>query len=192
MSTAGVLLAAGAGARYAGPHHKLLAQIKGRSVAGHALQSLLDASLDTSLDAVAVVSGAADIGAVLAEVDGDVEVIYNERWSSGIASSVRCAARWAQMGGHSAVVVGLADQPFVLPQAWRSVAASDGPIAVATYGSRRGNPVRLARQVWPLLPYDGDEGARAVIRRMPEIVVPVPCEGRPDDIDTMEDLRRWS
>lgn len=188
MSTAGVLLAAGAGARFAGSQHKLLATIEGRSVAGRALQSLLEASFD----AVAVVSGAADLGAALAEVDGDVELISNERWASGIASSVGCATRWARQHGHRAVVMGLADQPFVQPEAWRSVAASDGPIAVATYGARRANPVRLAREVWPLLPSDGDEGARAVIRRMPEIVVPVACEGRPDDIDTVEDLRRWS
>ena len=188
MTTAGVLLAAGAGTRFAGSQHKLLATIEGRSVAARALQSLLDASLD----AIALVSGAVDLSAVLDEVDGDVVLISNERWESGMASSVRCAASWAAEAGHEAIVVGLADQPFVLPEAWQAVAASDGPIAVATYGSRPRNPVRLAQQVWPLLPSNGDEGARAVIRRMPEIVVPVACEGRADDIDTVEDLRRWS
>ena len=119
-------------------------------------------------------------------------MIANERWETGIASSVHCAARWAWDAGHEAVVVGLADQPFATSAAWRAVAASEGRIAVATYGGRRGNPVRLAREVWPLLPHDGDEGARMLIRRFPEIVVPVACEGLPDDIDTVEDLRRWS
>jgi len=42
------------------------------------------------------------------------------------------------------------------------------------------------------LPYGGDDGGRTVMRRFPEIVVPIACEGLPDDIDTVEDLRRWS
>lgn len=188
MSVAGVLLAAGAGTRFAAPQHKLLATIDGRSVANRALDALVAASFD----AVAVVAGAVDLSEVLADAGSTVAVLENERWTSGIASSVRCAAGWAARQGHDAVVVGLADQPFVTPAAWRAVAASDGLIAVATYGGRRGNPVRLARDVWPLLPHGGDEGARTVMRRNPEIVVPVACEGLPDDIDTVEDLRRWS
>lgn len=188
MSTAGVLLAAGAGTRFAGPQHKLLADLDGQSVISRALGSLVVASLD----AVAVVTGAVDISGPVTEANGAISVIDNDRWESGIASSVRCAASWAAQHGHDAMVVGLADQPFVTSAAWQRVAASAAPIAVGTYGGRRGNPVRLAREVWPLLPYDGDEGARTLMRRFPEIVVPVVCEGLADDIDTVEDLRRWS
>ena len=188
MSTAGVLLAAGAGVRFAGPQHKLLATIEGRAVVSRSLDSLREASLD----AMAVVTGAVDLSGVLAAAGGDIDMISNERWESGIASSVRCAARWAAAGGHEAVVVGLADQPFVTPAAWRAVAGCEALIAVAAYGGRRGNPVRLARPIWPLLPSGGDEGARTLMRRYPESVVPVACEGHPDDIDTVEDLRRWS
>ena len=188
MSTAGVLLAAGAGTRFADPQHKLLAVIDGQSVVSRALQSMVEASLG----AVAVVTGAVDISEMAADASGEIAVIENDRWESGIASSVRCAASWAAQHGHDAIVVGLADQPFVTAAAWRAVGASEGFIAVADYGGQRRNPVRLAREVWPLLPYSGDEGARTVMRRFPEIVVPVACEGLPDDIDTVEDLRRWS
>jgi CTP:molybdopterin cytidylyltransferase MocA len=70
------------------------------------------------------------------------------------------------------------------------VAAAAAPIAVATYEGRRRNPVRLGREVWPLLPSTGDQGASVLFGDHP--VVEVACPGDPQDIDRVEDLGEWS
>jgi molybdenum cofactor cytidylyltransferase len=190
MTVAGVVLAAGAGRRFTssgGEGHKLLAEIDGQPVIGH----VLDAVRSAGLDEVVVVQGAIDLSAL---AGADVTVLRNPRWADGIATSLQVAVAHAAAAGHEAVVVGLADQPGVAAEAWRTVAAAPAvpPIAVAVYDGQRGNPVRLAADVWPLLPTTGDEGARTLMRGRPELVREVPCTGQARDVDTLEDLDRWS
>jgi molybdenum cofactor cytidylyltransferase len=190
-AVAAVVLAAGAGSRFAadGPGapaaHKLLAEFRGRPVVRWALEAAAGAGLARTW----VVTGAVDLGEV---VPPGVEVLPNPDWASGQASSLRTAVRAADAAGLRAVVVGLGDQPLVTAAAWRAVAGGPGPIAVATYGGRRRNPVRLDREVWPDLVAEGDEGARSLMRLRPELVREVPCAGDPADIDTVEDLHRWN
>ncbi len=122
-----------------------------------------------------------------------VTFVRNDRWREGIATSLQAGVARARQDGHAAVVVGLGDQPLVQTEAWRRVArAATSPLAVATYEGERGNPVRLSSMAWPLLPAAGDEGARVVMRRRPDLVVEVPCPGRAADIDTVDDLATWT
>lgn len=198
MSTAAIVLAAGSGSRFAaGPSahgdedraptgHKLLVPFRGRPLVAWAVEHAVAAALDQTL----VVWGAVELAAALAGTG--VELIHNPRWSEGQASSLAAGLDAASAAGHDAVVVALGDQPLLAPSAWRRVAASCSPIAVATYGGRRRHPVRLAASVWPQLARTGDEGARALMGRRPDLVEEVACEGNPADVDTVEDLDKWS
>jgi len=190
VTTAAVVLAAGAGSRFDGPSHKLLAPLRGRPVVAHAVGAALDAGLDEVIVVVGADRGAGTVADALPE---GVTVVVNPRADAGQATSLRVGVAAAAAAGHDAVVVGLGDQPFVGADAWRAVAtATDRPIAVATYDGHPRNPVRFAAEVWGLLPSEGDEGARRLVRGRPDLVEAVPCQGTSADIDTVEDLERWS
>jgi CTP:molybdopterin cytidylyltransferase MocA len=198
-SVAGVLLAAGEGSRFGRP--KALVELAGQTLAERGV-ALLRAG---GADPIVVVTGAARI-----QLSG-IHAVYNEEWRTGMGSSLRAALRAldAARAGNSdqasgalpadvgAVVVALADQPLVGPEAVaRLIAAYRGgaSVAVAAYDGKPRNPVLVAREYWPevIARAVGDSGARAFLRARPDLVTLVECgdTGSPDDIDTPADLAR--
>ncbi|PZF79271.1 molybdopterin-guanine dinucleotide biosynthesis protein A, partial [Jiangella anatolica] len=161
---AGLVLAAGSGSRYGGP--KALVEYEGSRLVDRA-RALLSAG---GCAPVVVVSGA-----VTLTVPGAI-VVHNPDWATGMGSSLRAGLRALSWSSAQAVVVALVDQPWVgveavrrLRAAWSSGAA---PVAVATYAGVRGNPVLLARSVWPEVAElaDGDVGARPFMTAHPDMV----------------------
>jgi CTP:molybdopterin cytidylyltransferase MocA len=183
-----IVLAAGGGSRFGGG--KLLAKLGGRPILGAVLHNLREAPVDETL--VVVGAEAERLREICAHYG--VRTVANGEWERGQSTSVLAGLR--ACGGQAAVVL-LGDQPFVGAGAVERLVAAfanGAEVAVATYGGKRRNPVLFSREVWPLLEAElaGDEGARSVLRRHPELVVEVPCEGvgDPTDVDTREDLRR--
>ena len=182
---AAVVLAAGGGTRWAGPGHKLLADLDGWPLASHAI----GAAAAAGLDELVVVTGSADLSAVIP--DG-ATVLYNELWSDGQAGSIRLAVEHARRVGHEAIVVGLADMPGIPAEAWRAVADAPGSLVVATFDGQRRPPTKVGRRYWSELPEAGDTGARFLLAARPFDVLEVACPGDPADVDTVEDLGQWN
>ncbi len=195
--TVAVVLAAGSGARFAGSTHKLLSEAQGRPVYHWAVESAIEASIGpvvvvtgkTPLPLDFVMSSQANSSL---DLWGQPRSIENPNWSTGMASSVHCAINYATSLGAQSVVIGLADQPCVPPSAWQLVSASSAPLAVATYDTKRGNPVKLHAEMWSHLPTSGDEGARHLLLSHRELVEEVSCTGSTIDIDTIDDLEQAS
>ncbi len=185
-TVAAVILAAGAGTRFAGERHKLLVHIDGKPLVRHAV----DAARAAGLDEVVVVTGAMHAPIADAMPD-DVTVLFNENWEDGQSTSLQAAVAYADWRGHGAVVVGLGDVPGVSADTWRALADSDAEIAMAEFSGELRPPTRLAAAVWPSLPVSGDEGARSLVRARPDRVARVTSVGDASDIDTRADLQRW-
>ena len=194
-----MLLAAGEGSRFGQP--KALVVLNGVTLAERGVTMLRGGGADPVL----VVTGAAPVDIPR------TQTVPNDQYRTGIGSSLRAALQSLsatparaddgttapQPAGASAVVVALADQPLIGPEAVaRLIAAyqAGASVAVAAYQGRPRNPVLLAREHWPevIALATGDQGARAFLRSRPDLVTLVECAdiGRPDDIDTTADLER--
>ncbi|MEI8000417.1 MAG: nucleotidyltransferase family protein [Actinomycetes bacterium] len=193
MRTAGLVLAAGAGSRLAASG----ADVAAKPLLEWGGRTLVEAALAAARDGgcaplVLVVGHRADD--VARRAGADVRVVEARDWALGISASLRAGLEALEAEPVDAVCVGLADQPRVGAVAYqllREVAdfVPDAPIAVATYGGVRGNPVLLRRTVWPAaVVLTGDEGARALMAE--HTVVEVDCTGAgdPTDVDTLGDL----
>jgi len=181
----GLVLAAGVGTRFGGA--KQLADLNGRPMLEHAVRAMVAAPVDR----VCVV-----LGARAAEVRRAVdlqgaEVVVCDAWAEGQAASLRAGI--AALAACDAVVVALGDQPFLSPAAVERVLHSRTPGADAvraTYGGVPGHPVVLECSLFGrVAALRGDGGARALLDDIR--VEEAACDGlgRPDDIDTPDQLR---
>jgi len=187
-TVAGIVLAAGASSRMGRP--KMLLPLGGGTVLAVVTQALLDGGLEK----VVVVLGH-EAEAVRNEAglprDERLEVVVNDDWPSGMASSLRrgldaCADA-------DAALVALGDQPGITAERVRRIVEAWRPgesLVLPVHGDRAGHPVLFGRRLWPeLRALEGDVGGREVVRRHLAEAVQVPAEPLAD-LDTQEDLQR--
>lgn len=181
---AGLLLAAGSGSRLGRP--KALVALGGMTLAERGVAMLRDGGTDP----VIMVTGAAPVS-----LPG-VITAHNPGWRTGMGSSLREGLETLPQD-REAVVIALVDQPLIGAAVVRRLIAAfaaGAQLAVACYQGRPRNPVLIVRSRWAEVAAaaEGDAGARTYLREHQPLVTQVECGdlGRPDDLDTPEDLAR--
>lgn len=187
-----VILAAGSGTRMG--KQKLLLDVGGRPLVRHAV----DAAAASACDEVIVVYSDPAVADAVGE---RARCVRNPHPEQGMSSSLRLGLE--TLGDQEAgAVILLGDQPLVdaatigrLLGHWRREGSR---AAVATrYASDDGSgpmwrpPILLDRSLFAeLRTLTGDEGARQLLSRRPELVDVVVTEAPPHDVDTPEDYSK--
>jgi molybdenum cofactor cytidylyltransferase len=184
-----LVLAAGRGERFSGGT-KQVAEVAGLPLVAHAVATAWEGGASRVL---VVVGHDADAVAVAAERGGSIEVVRNDRYAEGQATSLRAGLTALEADDRTTIaVVLLADQPEVSPAAVRSVAAAvaQGPVcARASYRDGPGHPVGFARAVWHRLTegVSGDVGARDLLGSL-DVAHVLVAGDVPVDVDTDAEL----
>lgn len=180
---AGAVLAAGSGSRMGRPKADVV-------VGGVRL-------LDRAIAAMGA-AGCAPLWAVVRDgtrVDG-ADAVVNPDPARGMRSSLTLAVEAAAAAGSGVLAVLLVDVPGIDADAIARVVSSRRParIAVARYAGRRGHPIVMPVALWldALALAAPDEGARALLRDRPDLVDDIDVVGDPTDLDTPDDLARWT
>ena len=189
---AALVLAAGQSRRM-GTLNKLLIGIDGKPMVRH----VAEAAQDSQARPLIVVTGheREKVEAALAGLPA--KPVFNPDYAQGLSTSLKCglAALPAEAEG---VVVCLGDMPRVTGGEMDRLIAAFNPIegraiCIPTRRGKRGNPVLLARSLFPeLAGVYGDVGARDLVAAHPELVAEVEMEGDGilTDIDTPQALAR--
>ena len=187
---AGILLAAGQGSRLGRP--KATVMLGGRSLADRGVALLAEGRTAP----VIVVTGAAEFEPATGNAT-EVVTVKNPEWQTGMGSSLGVGLA-AVPAGCAAAVIALVDQPLVGPASVRRLIEAfehGATVAVACYDGKARNPVLISREHFDAvarLAAGSDVGARPFLRANPGLVTEVECgdTGRPDDIDSQQDLDR--
>jgi molybdenum cofactor cytidylyltransferase len=191
---AAIILAAGRSTRFAADQPgttKLIAELHGKPLVRH----VADTALASTARPVIVVTGHAR-GLVQDALAGlPVAFVHNKDYATGLASSLRIGIAAVPSSASGAIIL-LGDMPLVaadlihqLIQSFETAASAEAIVPVMT--SRRGNPVLLARSLFPVVALlTGDDGARRLLQQPGIHVVEIAVSGdaASADIDTPEAL----
>jgi molybdenum cofactor cytidylyltransferase len=188
---AAVVLAAGASTRLGRP--KQLLEFRGETLVARAAAEARRAGADPII--VVLGAEAREIALALSGIQG-ITAIVNNRWASGLSSSLATGVREAVRldGACDGVLITLSDQPLVDDTALRALldAFEDGArVVAAEYGGTVGVPAVIGREHFgALLEITGDSGAGRWLRDRMDEVRRVPMPAAAMDIDRAEDSER--
>lgn len=181
------ILAAGQSTRFGS--NKLDAHFAGRPLGGFALDSAL--ALDPERLTIIVAEPVPEFARRAAD-DGVVDLLLNPRAQEGISTSVALAASKAAAAGADALLLLLADMPFVAADTLRQLAtavAPGRPAAVRHGDGKAGIPACFPRDHLPALQaLQGDHGAAMLLRQSQNVTLIATGASELRDIDVPDDL----
>jgi molybdenum cofactor cytidylyltransferase len=191
---AAVILAAGRSTRFAGDQPgttKLIAELHGKALVRH----VADAALASRARPVIAVTGHGRELVQGALAGLPIAFAHNDDYATGLASSLRAGVAAVPQEAAGAIIL-LGDMPLVtvdlIDQLVLQFEESVGTDAIVpVIKGRRGNPVLLARSLFPAVArLTGDEGARRLLQHPGIHVVEIASAGEAAsaDIDTYEAL----
>ncbi len=175
-----VVLAAGHARRFGAD--KLMADLDGAPLGIRAARNLpgIDAAAHFAVcqPGAAIAPHYADLGYAIVE---------NPNANLGLSSSLHLAVGAAAATNAQALLIVLADMPFIMPAHIDAlIAACDHDIIASTDGGQSMPPAIFPRSTWPLLlDTKGDAGARIILSKARNLAAPL---GSLCDIDTPDDL----
>jgi molybdenum cofactor cytidylyltransferase len=179
------ILAAGASRRLGCP--KQLLPFKGNELVRHLTLEVLASQAKE----VAVIVGAHGERVAAAVAGLPVTCIVNLEWREGIASSIRCAAHWANRQQLTALTLVLSDQPYLESHHLDQLAgehAAGANIVASRYHGVIGVPALFAATAFDMLfTLKGDAGAGTLLRQRPS-TRSIEWPAGEIDIDTHHDL----
>ncbi|WP_298301214.1 nucleotidyltransferase family protein [Hydrotalea sp.] len=127
-----------------------------------------------------------------------VKLVYNEKWPTGMASSIQAGVQWIlqQPIPVSQLFLLVSDQPYLNAQLLQDMLqlqqqTKKGMIA-ATYEGIAGTPVLFSQAYFiELLKLQGDKGARSLLKQYREDVATISFPMGKFDIDTPEDYQQF-
>jgi len=175
-----VVLAAGHGRRFGAD--KLMADLDGAPLGIRAARNLagIDAAAHFAVcqPGAAIASHYADLG---------YKIVENPNANLGLSSSLHLAVGAVAKTKAQALLIVLADMPFIMPAHIDAlITACDHDIIASTDGGQAMPPAIFPRSTWPLLlDTKGDAGARQLLSKARNLAAPL---GSLRDIDTPDDL----
>jgi molybdenum cofactor cytidylyltransferase len=183
MLPAVIVLAAGLSRRF-GEADKLMAELAGRPMVAHVLETVR--AVEACQRVVVTQAGSGILGLA----DG-FDVVVNPDPDAGMGLSIGLGVG-ALRADVPAVFVVLGDMPFVEASAFAALAAVEGDIVVPLYDGRQGHPVLFRRMCFEELGrLEGQMGAKRLMESGRYSVVKVEVEGTGGlvDLDTPGDFR---
>ena len=185
-----IILAAGEASRFGDV--KQLAHYNGKLL----LQHIADEALAAKLHPVIVVTGANAERVAASVMQQALEIIYNEHWQGGMASSIAAGVS-SVLSSHSnlqRIIIAVCDQPFVSSALFSQLiekSREGKPIVACAYAETWGTPVLFTQPYFEKLLYlKGEEGAKKLLKLHRDEVATVDFPQGNIDIDTQEDYHR--